>query len=69
LPLVLWLHKLKNRKFHTNTGKHFFTVEVTEPWNRPERLGSLPWRYSKPTWMLSHVTYCRELALAGNWTR
>jgi len=31
----------------------------------PERLwGLLPRRYSKPTWMLSCVTYCRELALA-----
>jgi len=31
----------------------------------PERLRNLLWRYSKPTWMLSCVTYCREPALIG----
>ena len=27
-------HKLKDRKFHLNMRKHFFTVRVTNPWNR-----------------------------------
>ena len=27
-------HKLENRKFHINTRKNFFTVTVTELWNR-----------------------------------
>ena len=27
-------HKLKYRKFHTNVHKNFFTVRVTEHWNR-----------------------------------
>jgi len=27
-------HKLKNRKFHSKMRKNFFTVRVTEPWNR-----------------------------------
>ncbi|PKU44202.1 hypothetical protein llap_5498 [Limosa lapponica baueri] len=28
------MHKLEHRKFHSNTRKNFFTVRVTEPWNR-----------------------------------
>jgi len=31
-------HKLQHRKFHTNTRKNFFTVRVTEHWNRLSRL-------------------------------
>jgi len=27
-------HKLKHRKFHLNMRKNFFTLRVTEPWNR-----------------------------------
>ena len=27
-------HKLKSRRFLLNTRKHFFTVRVTEHWNR-----------------------------------
>jgi len=27
-------HKLKQRKFQLNMGKNFFTLRVTEPWNR-----------------------------------
>jgi len=27
-------HKLKHRKFHLNTRKNFFTLRVTEHWNR-----------------------------------
>jgi len=30
-------HKLKHRKFHLNKRKNFFTLKVTEHWNR------LPW--------------------------
>jgi len=27
-------HKLKHRKFRLNMRKNFFTLRVTEPWNR-----------------------------------
>jgi len=30
-------HKLKQRKFHLNRRKNFFTLRVTEPWNRLPR--------------------------------
>ena len=30
-------HKLKHRKFQLNTGKNFFTLRVTEYWNRLPR--------------------------------
>ena len=30
-------HKLKHRKFSTNVPKNFFTVRVTEHWNRLPR--------------------------------
>ena len=42
-------HKLEHRKFHTNVHMNFFTVRVTERWNRlPERLWSLLlWRCSR----------------------
>ncbi|KFV81319.1 hypothetical protein N308_13633, partial [Struthio camelus australis] len=30
-------HKLKHRKFHLNLRKNFFTVRVTEHWNRLRR--------------------------------
>jgi len=30
-------HKLKHRKFHWNMRKNFFTLRVTEPWNRLPR--------------------------------
>ncbi|KFV77746.1 hypothetical protein N308_06257, partial [Struthio camelus australis] len=30
-------HKLKPRKFHLNLRKKFFTVRVTEHWNRLPR--------------------------------
>jgi len=29
-------HKLKLRKFRLNMRKNFFTLRVTEPWNRLE---------------------------------
>jgi len=30
-------HKLKQRKFHLNMRKNFFTLRVTEHWNRLPR--------------------------------
>jgi len=30
-------HKLKHRKFHLNMRKNFFTLRVTEHWNRLPR--------------------------------
>jgi len=27
-------HKLKHKKFHLNMRKNFYTLRVTEPWNR-----------------------------------
>jgi len=30
-------HKLKQRKFHLNMRKNFFTLRVTEPWYRLPR--------------------------------
>jgi len=30
-------HTLKHRKFHLNMRKNFFTLRVTEPWNRLPR--------------------------------
>ncbi|KFV82514.1 hypothetical protein N308_08204, partial [Struthio camelus australis] len=30
-------HKLNHRKFHPNLRKNFFTVRVTEHWNRLPR--------------------------------
>ena len=30
-------HKLKHRKFQLNAGKNFFTLRVTEHWNRLPR--------------------------------
>ena len=30
-------HKLRQRKFHLNMRKNFFTLRVTEPWHRLPR--------------------------------
>jgi len=30
-------HKQKHRKFHLNLRKNFFTLRVTEPWNKLPR--------------------------------
>jgi len=30
-------HKMNHRRFHPNIRKHFFTVRVTEHWNRLPR--------------------------------
>ena len=36
-------HKQEHRKFHTNTGKNFFTVRVTEHCNKMSRgIGESP---------------------------
>jgi len=44
-------HKLKHRNFCPNMRKNFFTLRVTEHWNRlPRGVWSLLlWRYSKPS--------------------
>jgi len=31
-------HKLKRKKFHLNMGMNFFTLRVTERWNRLPRV-------------------------------
>jgi len=45
------------------------TLRVAEHWNRlPRELWILfLWRYSRPAWMLSCVTYCKEPALSQGW--
>lgn len=48
----------KNRNTHLCgiSCRNFFTVRVTDHWNN---LPSLPlWRYSRPFWTLSCLTYC-----------
>jgi len=54
-------HKLKHRNFHLNMRKNFFTLRMTEHWNRlPEGLWSLlVWRYSRPAWTRSCAAFCR----------
>ena len=60
-----------------SAGKSTWTRERSLLWwwqntetSCTERLWSLlPWRYSKPSWVLSCATYGREPALAGGWTR
>lgn len=63
-------HKLKHRKLHLNMKKNFFTVGVTDHWNRLPRGRSLPpWRYSKPTWTHPVQPPLGESALSrGAWT-
>jgi len=55
--------KLKHRKFHVNMRKNFFTLRVTERWNRLPR--EVLWnvclrRHSKPAWMRSSAACCRR---------
>ena len=62
--------RLKHRKFHTNACKNFFTVKLTEHWNRLHReLVESPQEMFKATWMPTYATWSREPALAGGWTR
>ena len=51
--------------------KNFFTVRVTEHWNRLPRdvVETLSLEIFKPAWTLFFAAYCREPALAGVWTR
>ena len=47
-------HKLEHRKFHLNMRKNFFTVRVTEQWNRlPREVESPSLETFKTTWMRS----------------
>jgi len=64
-------HKRQHRKFHQNTRKNFFTVRVTSPGTGcPERWWSLlPWRCSRPSWMLSCTVCCKEPASARGRTQ
>lgn len=56
-------------KFYLNMRETFFTVGVTEHWNRllREVLESSPWRYWKHSW--SRATCCRWSTLSGVLTR
>jgi len=45
-------HKLKHRKFCLNTRKNFFTLRVTEPWNRlPREAAESPSLEIFKTWL------------------
>jgi len=65
-------HKLKHRKFQLNTRKHFFTLRVTEPWNRlPREVVASPsleifrTYLDKVLYSLLQVTLLQQ----GGWTR
>ena len=61
-------HKLDHKKLHTNMRKSFDGDKALEQ-GCPERLQSLLlWRYTRPSWAPSCVTYCMELTLAGGWS-
>ena len=53
--------------------KNFFTVRVTEHWNRLPRgvvlWSLLHWKHSRPAWVSTHSAWPREPALAGSWTQ
>jgi len=60
--------KLEHRKFHTIVRNNLFTVEGDRAPEQAAQIGCgvsfLLWRCSKPIWMLSCATYCREPSLA-----
>ena len=62
---------VKDRKLHTNIRKNFSTVQCDRALVQAAQMlwSLLLWRYSSPVWTLSCVTYCREPALAGGWSR
>lgn len=61
--------KLKHRKFHLHMGKKFFTVKVTEHWNRMPRdiveSHSLEILETCPDVILSNVLYETLLEAGG----
>ena len=63
--------KLRHRKFRTNVWRNVFTVRWRSTGTGcPGRWWSLLlWRCSRPAWMPTCATCCREPALAGGWTR
>ena len=48
-------HKLEHRKFYLNLRKNFFTLRVTEHWNKlpREAMKFCAWRSSEATWTLA----------------
>jgi len=78
-----WKQKTKLPQWNTverttenlNIGCSIQTCRTSLQWGwwntgtgSPESLWSLLlWRYLRPAWMLTCVTYCRVLALAGGW--
>jgi len=65
-------HKLKQRKFQLNMRKNFFTLRVTEPWNRLPRdvmdspcLEIFKTQLDQVLCSLLRVTLLRQ----GGWTR
>lgn len=62
-------HKLKHGKFHTNMRKTSLLWGDSTGTGCPEKWWSLLlWRYSRPTWTLSCVTYSKGSALTRVWT-
>jgi len=61
------LYKLKQRKFQLNMRKNFFTLRVTEPWNRlPRGIVESPSLEIFKT--LLDMVLC-NLLWQGSWTR